>query len=119
MAESAQSSECQDLNLKGIDRVLVGRCKALAYGEGMTLKDWVVERLEEATDGKVRTSGRDLQAASVQERSVPEVRPATTRGESRTGTTAVAEEPHDPESCRVHACPRCRMIGVADRERGL
>ena len=129
-----------DLNLKGMDESLVSRAKMAAYGQEQTLKDWVIEAINEKLARKV-TAAREAKAAG-------ETAPQGPRGKAAKGgvvkfangdtatlpknfkkedvlcdpnaDSKIGQTPqHDTKTCRVYGCGMCRVLGVKDAKRGL
>lgn len=131
-----------DLNLKGMDENLVGRAKMAAYGQGHTLKEYVIDAINEKLSRKVEAA-REAKAAGetaqgprgkVAKGSVvhlSEVKPFTPAEveeiandiRRRTGSSPILDvvsvPQHNPKTCRLYNCGMCRALGIRDKNRGL
>ena len=131
-----------DMNIKGVEKELVGAAKVAAWGKGETLREWVIRVIQEALNGHTSGGGggRKVRAGVGAPSRVGTVERGISEGNRGAGETS--EEPdngteavsavsrggearvlgrgsHDTENCRVRGCGMCKVIGVKDSARGL
>lgn len=105
---------------------LLKKIRVACAKDGFTQKEWVVARLEEAVNGKVRAKRGVVQEAQVQG---PEVRSMREEPgpEERKGNPVARREAevhgirqeHVVRECRVYGCGLCKATGMKDAGRGL
>lgn len=126
-----------DLSLKWLDDGLMKAVKLAAFTAGKSLRDFVIEVLEEAVNGEDGSVGRDRDAAVQDADNEAGGLPKAGRKEGVRGVRrkldnrrqvaeSIAESPiarkvfkHDVAGCKVYKCGMCSSLGVKDSRRGL
>ena len=136
-----------DLSLKWLDDGLMKAVKLAAFTAGKSLRDFVIQVLEEAVNGEDGSVGRDrdaaVQVADNEAGGLPKAgRKEGVRGvrrkldNGRQVAESIAESPiarkvfkldqpgrvvldHDVAGCKVYRCGMCSSLGVKDSQRGL